>query len=139
MKKQVIDALRLREVPARFSWVDHRLVRDGYIERLDAWSAMLYLFLVTVSDRRGLSYYSETSIAKQLGCGLAVLSQSRNRLCQEQLIAYKKPLYQVLCLDPHKQRTCPQRQSDSCTTRPILSAAPQSAGQILIDLLKKGV
>lgn len=136
MKKQVIDESRLREVPTRFSWVDHRLVRDGYIERLDAGSAMLYLFLVTVSDRQGLSYYSDTSMAKQLGCCVAELDQSRSRLCKEQLIAYKKPLYQVLCLDPHKQRTVNHRSSQSCTAPSVVNASPQSAGQILIDLLK---
>jgi hypothetical protein len=38
----------VRLVPEQFSWVDQALVQWGLIDRLDARSAALYLFLVTV-------------------------------------------------------------------------------------------
>jgi hypothetical protein len=47
---------RIRKVPKQFSWVDQRLVRDRHIERLSHPAAALYLFWVTVSDAKGLSY-----------------------------------------------------------------------------------
>ena len=43
--KRVICPERIRTIPAHFSWVDHRLVRERYIERCDACAAALYLFL----------------------------------------------------------------------------------------------
>ena len=47
--KRVLCPERLRQIPAQFSWVDHRLVRERYIERCDP-PAMAYLFLVTVGE-----------------------------------------------------------------------------------------
>ena len=48
---------RVRRVPKQFSWLDHRLVRDHYIDRCAHGAAALYLFLVTVGDGKGMSYY----------------------------------------------------------------------------------
>jgi len=33
--KRVLCAERLRQVPAQFSWVDQRLVRQRYVQRCD--------------------------------------------------------------------------------------------------------
>lgn len=97
--KRVIDPERLRKVPAQFSWVDQRLVRERHIERCDAYAAALYLFLVTVADAQGLSYYSEASLTRRLSMDASGLSQARSSLERAGLIAYDKPLYQVLALD----------------------------------------
>ena len=53
--KRVLCPERLRQIPAQFSWVDHRLVREHYLERCDPPAMALYLFLVTVGDEQGLS------------------------------------------------------------------------------------
>ena len=53
--KRVLRPERVRQVPPQFSWVDHALVQCGLIDRCDARSAALYLFLVTVADAQGLS------------------------------------------------------------------------------------
>jgi len=97
--KRVLVRERVRRIPAQFSWLDQRLVRDRHIERCDAASCALYLFLVTVSDAQGLSYYSEASIAKRLSMDPARLGQARADLVRLGLIAYESPLYQVLALD----------------------------------------
>jgi hypothetical protein len=97
--KRVICPERVRKVPAQFSWVDHRLVRDGHIERCDAYAAALYLFLVTVADAKGLSYYSDASLARRLSMDSKRLSQARAALIRLGLIAHDTPLYQVLALD----------------------------------------
>jgi DNA replication protein DnaC len=47
--KRVLCPQRIRQIPPQFSWVDHRLVRERYIERCDHPAAALYLFLVTVN------------------------------------------------------------------------------------------
>jgi len=59
----------------------------------------LYLFLVTVADSQGLSYYSDPGIGKLLPLDEPALARARQELIRARLIAYEKPLYQVLSLD----------------------------------------
>jgi hypothetical protein len=89
---------RIRTVPEQFSWVDHRLVRDRYIERLTHKAQALYLFLVTVADSQGLSYYSDPSLCERLAMNEGSLDSARHELRQSGLIAYRRPIYQVLPL-----------------------------------------
>ena len=99
MKKRVLNPERLRKVPPQFSWIDHRLVRENYFLRCDHPAWALYLFLTSVADAQGLSYYSEASLMRRLKMDPVVLSASRQQLIQAGLIAYQKPLYQVLSLE----------------------------------------
>jgi hypothetical protein len=85
-------------VPRQFSWIDHALVRKKYICGLSHTSLALYLFLVTVSDAEGLSYYSDSSINRYLGLACNALRLARRELCSTGLIAYSSPFYQVLSL-----------------------------------------
>ena len=89
---------RLRQTPTQFSWVDHRLVRDQYFERCSVESLALYLFLLTVADARGVSYYSQPRLMQSLKLGTERFLQARTELMQAGLIAYQHPLYQVLSL-----------------------------------------
>ena len=96
--KQPLRPDRLRTVPPHFSWVDHRLVRDRHLERISHEAAAFYLFLVTVADSQGLSYYSDAAIGERLAMEPPLLVLARNGLQRAGLIAYRKPLYQVLAL-----------------------------------------
>jgi hypothetical protein len=97
--KRLLCPERVRKLPPRFSWVDQRLVRDRHIERCDAPAAALYLMLVTVGDAQGLSYYSDAALSRCLSLDPLRLVQARAELIRAGLIAYDKPLYQVLALD----------------------------------------
>jgi len=97
--KRVLCRELLRQVPEQFSWIDHRLVRDRRIAGRSAEALALYLFLVTVADGQGLSYYSDTAMAKLLPLDAAGLALARQELVRTRLIAYQKPLYQVLSLE----------------------------------------
>ena len=97
--KRVLCPERVRQIPAQFSWVDQRLVRERHIERCDPPAAALYLFLVTVADAQGLSYYSDAALVRCLSLTAARLSQARGDLLHVGLIAYQLPLYQVLALE----------------------------------------
>ena len=66
MKKHILDSKRLRGVPAHFSWVDHQLIRRRLLCGADCAAWALYLFLVTVGDEQGLSYYSDASVCSHL-------------------------------------------------------------------------
>ena len=118
--KRVLCPQRLRRVPEQFSWIDHRLVRDRHISRCSAQALALYLFLVTVADGQGLSYYSDQSLCRLLPLGGAALAGARQELTAARLIAYQKPLYQVLALDA----PAPSSPRGSC-------GQPLSIGEIL--------
>lgn len=100
MKKRVLNPERLRKVPPQFSWIDHRLVQENYFLRCDHPAWALYLFLTSVADVQGLSYYSDASLMRRLKMDPVGLSASRQQLIQAGLIAYEKPFYQVLSLEP---------------------------------------
>lgn len=105
IQKKMIDPARRRRLPEGFGWIDHRLVRENLIESFSAESLALYLFLLTVGDENGVSWYSDASICNRLkGVHLTVpgLKTLRNELIAGELIAYRKPYSQVLEL-PHPQ------------------------------------
>ena len=104
ISKVPIVAERIRKVPSHFSWIDHRLVRDRHIENCSHTAAVLYLFLVTVADAKGLSYYGDKSIIKYLCMDQNTLDDARANLVRIGLIAWQKPLYQVLALDKPKPK-----------------------------------
>jgi hypothetical protein len=122
IEKHLICPQRARKVPKQFSWLDHRLVRDRYLEHCSHAAAALYLFLVTVADGQGLSYYSDPSVMKRLSMDEITLTDARENLIRIGLVAYEKPLYQVLTLDPEPR-------SATNTTRSSLDQ-PMSLGQI---------
>ena len=100
MKKRLLNPERVRKVPLQFSWIDHRLVQENYFVRCDHPAWALYLFLTSVADAQGLSYYSDASLVRRLKMDPVALSASRQQLVGAGLIAYDKPFYQVLSLDP---------------------------------------
>jgi len=103
--KHPIVEHRVRTLPRQFSWIDHRLVRDGHIRRCTVAGAALYLFLVTVGDAKGLSYWSDASIMDRLSMDHGGLETARGNLITADLIAFTPPLYQVLSLHaPEKPR-----------------------------------
>ena len=96
--KQLVRPERLRQLPQQFSWVDQALVQQHLIDRCEARSAALYLFLVTVSDAQGLSYYGAATLARRLHLSEEQLGAARQQLIELELLAYRWPLYQVLAL-----------------------------------------
>lgn len=95
-RKHVLCEERTRQVPAQFNWVDHRLVRDGFCRRCRPEELALYLVLVTVGDAEGLSFYSDASMASLIGVPAERVADIRAGLLRTDLIAYRRPLYQVL-------------------------------------------
>jgi len=128
--KHLLRPQRLRQIPASFSWVDHRLVRHDYLPRADHGAWALYLFLVTVADAQGLSYYSDRSIGRYLKMDAVQLSAARQQLVQADLLAYQKPLYQVLAL-PEDSKTA------GASTLPR-TGQTQSVAQVLRRVLEGG-
>ena len=134
--REPIVPQRRRRVPPQFSWVDHRLVRDGHVQGRSAPALALYLFLVTVADADGLSWYSEEALCRQLSCDAAPLQSARAELQQAALIAYRKPIYQVLDLAPLPVRGRTQTGGLVCATpAPRRSSEAVAVGDILKSIL----
>jgi hypothetical protein len=98
--KPILCPERLRHVPRQFSWIDQRLVRDRHIQGRSPQALALYLFLCTVADAQGASYYSDSAVGKILAFSSAQLREARAELVAAGLIAYRSPFYQVLGLEP---------------------------------------
>lgn len=130
--KQVLRPERVRLVPEQFSWIDQTLVQGRFIDRCDTRSAALYLFLVTVADAQGLSYYGASTIAARLHLSTDELGAARIQLMELDLIAYQAPLYQVLSLsDGHRvPPQTPRPPAPSVRTHQT-NVAPVSLAQLL--------
>ena len=98
--KRVLHPERVRKIEGSFSWIDHRFITGGFLRDLSTLEILLYLFLVAVSDRNGLSFYHDDRIASLLKIDLPALGQAREGLVLRSLLAYQPPLYQVLSLPP---------------------------------------
>ena len=104
VEKRPIIPERIRRVPPSFSWIDRRFIRERMIERLSSEEALLYFFLVSVSDGEGLSFYGDATIAGLLHLPQSVVETARGGLERSDLIAYRAPLYQVLALPERGER-----------------------------------
>lgn len=130
INKQLLRPDRQRHIPSSFSWVDHRLIRHQHLHACEHRAWALYLFLVTVADVHGLSYYSDAAIGRHLKMELPQLAAARQQLERADLIAYRKPLYQVLALAEHWPQPPPSVGSRS--------GQAQSVGDILRRALNGG-
>jgi len=102
IEKRVLLADRVRRPPAAgWSWIDRRFLRD-HAPRLSHEAILLYFFLAAVSDKHGLSFYGDATIAVRLRMQEQSVVRARDELINEDLVAYRAPLTQVLSLRPPK-------------------------------------
>lgn len=93
-----VDRDRIRVIKGGFGWVDHRLVRDRHVDACSVEALALYLFLVTVADADGVSFWSDAATCDRLPLSRGELVACRKELTDAGLVAYEKPVTQVLQL-----------------------------------------
>jgi len=98
--KRILNSSRVRKIQGSFSWIDHRFITGGFLRDLSAVEILLYFFLVSVSDRNGVSFYHDDRICSLIKIGLVSLGEARDVLIRKSLLAYEYPIYQVLSLPP---------------------------------------
>jgi hypothetical protein len=98
IKKKVLNPKRVRKINGGFSFIPHRFILDGFLAALGQKELLLYLFLVIVSDRNGVSFYSYDAICTLLCLDLDEYIASRDSLIEKDLIAFDGTLFQVLSL-----------------------------------------
>lgn len=91
-----VDPARVRRIQGSFSWIDHRFI--PLMEGLARDENLLYLWLVAVGDRLGLSFYSGEKTASRLKITVSEIAKARTGLIEKNLIAYRDGLSQVLSL-----------------------------------------
>jgi hypothetical protein len=84
---------------------------------------MLYFFLIIVGDHRGLSFYGDQRICETLRLSLQGLDRGRRQLETQDLIAYQKPLYQVLSLATAKREPKGQGEDNPMLIKEIMSTS----------------
>lgn len=112
IKKKILNPDRIRRITAGFSFIPHRFLGDGFLSSLQQKELLLYLFMVIVSDRHGLSFYSYDVICSLLQLELDQYIAARDALIDKDLIAFDGTLFQVLELP----------------AKPVLSAATKCPG-----------
>jgi hypothetical protein len=100
------------------------LVQENYFLRCEHSAWALYLFLASVGDAQGLSYYSDASLMRRLNLDQVQLGSSRRQLIEAGLIAYEKPLYQVLSLEPVSATTRSGALSVAEVLRKVMGGRP---------------
>ena len=98
--KKVLYPDRLRKISGSFAFIEHRLLRDGFWDTLSQHELLLYLLLIVVADRNGLSYYSYDKLCSLLKISVDEYILARDALIQKDLIAFDGSLFQVLSLPP---------------------------------------
>jgi len=106
IRKKILQPKRLRRIDGGFSFIPHRFVTDGFLSALSQKELLLYFFLVLVSDRHGLSFYSYDVICSLLEIGVDEYIMARDGLIKRDLIAFDGTLFQVLDL-PQGPVKCP--------------------------------
>jgi hypothetical protein len=99
-RKRIINPPRVGRISGGFSFIPHRFVTDGFLSSLNSSELLLYLFLVAVSDRYGLSYYSDVSICSLLHMTCQNYQNARQSLTEKDLIDFDGTVFQVLELPP---------------------------------------
>ena len=98
IEKHLLVVDRVRRPPHEgFSWIDRRFLRD-FASRLSGDAVFLYFFLAAVSDKHGLSFYGDATLAVRLRTREEAVVAARDELVAYDLVAYQAPLTQVLSL-----------------------------------------
>ncbi len=96
--KRPIVPDRIRQIQGSFAFIEHKFLRQGFWTALDHRELLLYVFLIMVADRQGLSYYSYDKICTLLRITVDQYITARDGLIKKNLIAFDGTLFQVLSL-----------------------------------------
>ena len=113
----------IRNIKGSFAWIDHRLVRNGFVETMTHPDMVLYLFLVLVADKNGVSFYRKEKICEAVTLDFSQFEIAKDRLVNMNLIAFEG--YSALSPNGYYQ------------VLPIENKAPNYSKQITEKLTEK--
>jgi hypothetical protein len=96
----------IRKIEKSFAWIDHRLLRNGYLAVMTHHDQVLYQFLALAADRHGVSFYRIEKICQLLELDFKQFQVARDRLIDLGLIVFEpysalspNGYYQLLPID----------------------------------------
>ncbi len=98
IKTKILSPDRVRKITGSFAFIEHQFLSDGFWESLSHPELLLYVFLLLVADRNGVSYYSYDKIYSLLRISMDEYLNARNALINKDLIAFDGYFFQVLSL-----------------------------------------
>lgn len=96
MKLQPLEPRRVRRPRGAYGWVELRAITQGHMEKVGSAAALTYLFLCSVGDTAGLSFWSRERMSRVLGLAAEVIEESLDKLVAADLIARQGQVIQVL-------------------------------------------
>lgn len=99
---------RARRIQGSFAAIEHRLLRDGFLQSLTHHEMVLYLFLILAADRNGISFYSYDKICTILDLPVDDYILARDALIEHDLLAFDGHRFQLLSL-PEKPLSRPRK------------------------------
>jgi len=114
---------KIRKIESSFAWIDHRLVRNGYLQVMTHDDMVLYLFLILVADRNGVSFYRKEKVCDAVSLDFSQFEIAKDRLVNMKLIAFES--YSVLSPNGYYQ------------VLPIESKAPDYSKQLAQNITKQ--
>jgi len=121
MRVEPLEPRRIRYPKGAYGWIDLRIVTEDHIQALDPSSALTYLFLCTVGNREGISFWSRSRMARTLSLSLETVDAALLALTGAGLIAATERIVQVL---PVPARGTSQSAALQPTTPPPTAAPP---------------
>lgn len=109
MEKVILCPERVRKITGTFGFIEHRFLQEGFFYSLSHCELLLYLFLVLVADRHGLSFYSYDKMCTLLRITVDEFILARDGLIEKNLIAFDGRTFQVLSLPRHGPQSTPIR------------------------------
>jgi hypothetical protein len=104
IQKKLLRPERVRKIEGSFAVIEHRFLRDGFWTDLRHHELLLYVLLVLVADRNGLSYYSYDKLCSLLQFTLEDYIEARDALIGLDLLAFDGTLFQVLSLPDERRK-----------------------------------
>jgi len=102
MEKIILCPERVRKITGTFGFIEHRFLQEGFFNTLSHYELLLYLFLILVADRHGLSFYSYDKMCTLLRISVDEFILARDGLMEKDLIAFDGRTFQVLSLPQHR-------------------------------------
>jgi len=122
-KYHIPQPQKTRNIKGSFAWIDHRLMRNGFMETMTHQDIALYLFLILVADKNGVSFYRKEKICEAVSLDFSQFEIAKDRLVNMKLIAFEG--YSVLSPNGYYQ------------VLPIEAKAPDYSKQITEKLTEK--
>jgi len=107
IEKVILCPDRVRKITGPFSFIEHRFLREGFFHSLTHRELVLYLFLLLVSDRSGLSFYRYDKISTLLRITVDEFILARDGLMEKDLLAFDGRTFQILSLPPQGPKPTP--------------------------------